>query len=122
MSWFKDQLRAMHTLIDGGAGETITVRRGVESIEITGAVRGRSDFDNSASDGETRVEIKSVDWIIDPHQYIFGGKQVEPINADQIIAADGEKYDTMPGLQGNRWRWSDSRKTRYRIHTLRRSK
>jgi hypothetical protein len=101
------------------AGETITYVRGTNTISVT-AVPGQSTFDEVASDGEVRSQMKTIDWLVVPSVLKIGGMPIEPQRGDQVIRSDGQKFDVLPGAGNTAWQWSDSRMTFYRIHTVRR--
>lgn len=120
MSWLSSQLGAAFGLIDQAAGEPIIYRRGSAEVEIECAVRGESRFEEVVGDGETTTLIKSVDWLVKPEDLVICGDLAEPMKGDQVITADGEVFDLMPGMSESPWRWLNSYKTRYRIHTVKR--
>lgn len=100
-------------------GEPIVYRRGDLNADIQ-AVRGESEFDRLESDGESRTLMKSVDWIMRLSDLDFGSGPVEPERGDTITTADGQVFDLMPGRSENSWRWLNSYRTGYRIHTMQR--
>lgn len=116
---FADALRAHCTALQAVAGESVTYRRGNSHVTIT-AVPGQSVFDESTGATDVVMQTKTVDWLISPDDLKIDGNQSEPQRGDQIIRADGEKLDLLPGSGNKSWAWSDSRKTHYRIHTVRR--
>ncbi|MEM9589493.1 MAG: hypothetical protein AAGA03_19580 [Planctomycetota bacterium] len=118
MSAFNDALSATFDTVMDVAGEAVVYQRGQQTVELV-AVRGETEFEELASDGEAHVQVKSIDWLIRPQDLQLDEVATEPSRGDRIVV-DGEQYDLMPGSSNQHWRWSDSRRTFYRIHTVRR--
>lgn len=96
------------------AGDTVSYVRGSTAYYVT-AVVGQSVFEESASDGENRSLMKTVDFLIHRDDLTS-----DPQRGDQIKKSNGEVYDLLPGNGTASWQWSDGRQTHYRIHTVRR--
>lgn len=121
MSFLNSSL-SWHTVgMKSAAGETVTYSRGNACVELS-AVVGQTVFEDVGAEGETRSQLKSVDFLILPAELLIDGLTSEPQRGDQITRADGDKFDVMSGSSGTVWQWSDGRKTYFRIHTVRRVK
>lgn len=120
MSLISDALSAGFSAIEDMGGERVTYRRGSQEITDVLAVRDHSDFDERASE-ETHVQIKTTDFLIRLKYLVDSNyEEVTPSRGDQIVSGDGETFDLVPGVDNKHWRWSDARKTHYRIFTVRR--
>lgn len=127
MSIFSRALKVHANVLHRTAGEYITYKRGSLSIELR-AVPGESRFENPSSDGEFHVETKTVDFLVQPtalwveHTNDTPGYYLEPSRGDQIVRQDGTVQDVIPGASDSVWEWTDSYKTFFRVHTVKRSK
>lgn len=121
MTIFSDALAAGFAAIETVAAETVSYFRGSNyELSDISAVRGQSEFEEVAID-ESRVLVRTVDFLIRKELLVDGSDNVfEPSRGDYIITADGEEYEVIAGGSNHSWRWSDSRKTHLRIHTVRR--
>lgn len=85
----------------------VTFRRGLISIEISGAVRGSTDWGNEALDGGVNIQDRSVDWLIPADQLVSAGVFWKP-QRDDVIVSDGVEFRVMPfGADDQLWRWHD---------------
>lgn len=99
------------------SGELVTYAIGDESIEDLTMVRGQTRFANSLSDGEAAIELRTIDWLVDPKDLLIDNVQVEPKIGATITDADGEVYELLDLGNGMAWSPADGRKERIRIHT-----
>ncbi|WP_436715817.1 hypothetical protein U8335_26690 [Roseiconus lacunae] len=119
MSLIDDALSLHAATLESAAGEPVTYQFGALTIAIEHAVRGQSQFDAVQSDGESYTEVRTVDWIvrsalmIDPETQ----QKVEPCVGATITDSSGAIYDVVPSLNPTGWRWSNSHRVSYRIHT-----
>lgn len=120
MSYLSDALSWYSPNLEAVGGETVTYYRGERAIEIQ-ATLGSTTFDQIETTGEIRAQMKSVDFLITPADLSFDGLLGEPQKGDQIKRSTGEVYDVMTASGVAPWEWTDSRKTLYRIHTVRRN-
>ncbi|EMI19091.1 hypothetical protein RMSM_03987 [Rhodopirellula maiorica SM1] len=101
------------------AGEFVEYRSGLKRGRVK-AVVAESVFEES--DGEAMIEVKTVDFLIEPSELERIGV-TEPSRGDQITRKSGEVFDTCPGAKDSVWDWSDAaNQTFYQIHTLRRKR
>ena len=114
------------------AGETISYSRDGSFRIFIKAVVGQTVIEDVTSDGETRIETKTVDFLITPAEFkkaIFSpsARDLEPQRGDRIRRQDEaafpyyEEFDVVPGASGKVWEWSDGHRTHYRIHSVRRT-
>jgi len=96
-------------------GETVTYSQGGADYEIT-AVRGGSEFDDVASDMDARITTKTMDWIVYTDDLPSCIQQ--PERGHTITTSTGEVFEAYPGPSGHTWRWLNSHRTGYRIHTV----
>ena len=120
MSFLSDALTWMPTDLGNTAGETVTYYRGERAISIEATI-GQTTFDQIETTGEIRSQMKAVDFMIRPADLSFNGLAAEPQKGDQIKRSTGEVFDVMTASGVAPWEWSDSRKSLYRIHTVRRN-
>lgn len=119
MALLDDALAAHVTTLNVAAGETVTYKRGSDSVSIT-AVVGQSQFDEVSATGEIRPLSKTVDFLVKPSSLKLSGSAVLPQRGDQIEKSEGSIYDVLPGTEGTAWQYSDGRKTFLRIHSVKR--
>lgn len=99
------------------AGETVTYEVGQDQISDFTAVRGQTRFSNSLSDGESAIEARTVDWLVDPADFVIDGNRVEPVIGGVIIDQDEISYEILDLGNGMAWAPADGREERMRIHT-----
>lgn len=121
MGLIDDALRFHADTLESAAGETVTYIRGSQQTTGITAVRGKSQFEEFASEGEMRVQSKMTDWLIRVANLKLDGVAVEPERGDQIKTADGQVFEVFPGPDGEHWRWLEERQYTFRIHSVRRS-
>lgn len=122
MSLFSDALSAGFSGIEDVSGESIVYFDGANEIPVENAVRGESDFEEFPSEGEVRIRTNHVSWLVRPAKLVAAnGEGFEPQRGHRLTAEDGETFEVYPGPDGKHWRWSDSRKTYFRINTVRRN-
>ena len=78
------------------AGETITYRRGTESIKITGAMPSPSTATILGEEG-FEISVVMVDWWIPADQFTLDD---QPRMGDEIESEDGVLYEPMRPGQG----------------------
>ncbi len=120
MSLLSDALEIHFDAMAEAAGEPVTISRGSKSTSVDDAVVGQTRFEEETSDGQIRVLLKSVDWMIRPSDYQFDGVVTEPKRGDTFTRCDGQVFELVPGLDERAWSWADGRQTQYRIHSMRR--
>ncbi len=115
-----DDALAFHVkTLNSAAGETITFKRGDDTVSLT-AVVGQSQFDELSTTGEVHALSKTVDFLVKPASLVLSGSAVLPQRGDLIQRSDGSQYDVLPGVEGTAWQYSDGRKTFLRIHSVKR--
>ncbi|MDM4014970.1 hypothetical protein [Roseiconus lacunae] len=124
MSLFDDVLSIHADVMESAAGEPVVYRFGSISITIKDAVRGESRFDLIRSDGGAYTETRTIDWIVrcDVMAEPNSGELIEPSVGAEFTDASGSVYEVIPGLSPTGWRWSDTRRNAYRIHTMLRNR
>lgn len=121
MSLIDDALNLHADLINEAAGEWVSYIIGDTEIHDLVAVRGRSEFEEFASESDARILSRMVDWIVRADEMVdANGTRVIPERGAQIETGDGQVFEVLPGPDGNHWRWSEARQYQYRIHTVRR--
>ncbi|MEM6468275.1 MAG: hypothetical protein AAF802_01815 [Planctomycetota bacterium] len=99
-------------------GEPITYKFGDLEISVPDARRGRSNFIAESGDG-SETEVRLIDWIISRGKLIDAqGVLQEPSIGATITDWDGCVYVVVPGQDPTGWRWTDSYRTSFRIHTI----
>ena len=127
MSIVSRALKIHAKVVTRTASEWITYKRGSLTLGFK-AVPGESRFENVSSDGDIHAETKTVDFLIQPTDLWVEqtnetqGYYLEPKRGDQIVRQDGTVHDVIPGASDSVRTWSDSYKTFYRVHTVKRSK
>lgn len=103
----------------------IRYSRGEYFVVIADAVKGGSDFETAEAD-ELHVNIRSIDWHIDPAKLVLNGSQTLPKRSDVIEELDdaGNTTDTYavsgePGVP--EYEWDSQYRNMLRVHSTRRS-
>jgi len=78
--------------------QTITYKRGSESVSITSAIGNEVTYEVDGPDG-LMSQIISMDWFIPKDAIVINGEEVEPKMNDQITASDGKRYEPMRPAQ-----------------------
>ena len=95
MTTMLERARASHRRNIPLAGkQTVTLKRGTETVTITDAVGYETEWEVMGSDGFA-TQIASMDWLLPQDQVLIGGEEVEPRVNDQITAANGRVYEPM---------------------------
>ena len=102
--------------LNDAAGSTCTYIQSRYRILNVRCVLGSSDGAEMVNDYDGYTELKVVDFLLNPDDMVLGGEKIIPRRGDQI-EYNGEVFDILPGNNSTMWRWSDSRKTWYRVHT-----
>lgn len=113
-----DALAVHRSRLNTAAGGAAVYVRASFRIRVP-VVLGQTVFSDEQADLDSYADIKSVDFLIAPSDLKLGNDLLEPQRGDRI-EYDGEIFDLMAGTGGSAWSWSDSRKTFYRLHTIRR--
>lgn len=102
------------------AGEWVVYRHGALTARLK-MVRGQSQFTSQTSDGETIIDTRSIDWLIDPERLITdAGSKIDPSAGATITPDKGDGvFELTNENNGRAWSWSDGRGSRIRIHTQR---
>lgn len=117
MSAFSDRIKQGLARIRATAGESVTYRRGEETIALT-AVPGAGTQRGQQQD-VTRIDSQR-DWMIAVEDLDFGSGPVPPERGDQIdFETDVATYtfEALPQDGEHVYRFSDSAMSQYRIHT-----
>lgn len=115
MSRFADLIAKGLERIREVAGETVTYRRGAQSVSVT-AVTGRSEYSTVDETGMP-VANQSRDFLVPTDGFELGGSPVEPKVGDVIEEQDGQTHFVTALGDGQPWQWSDAARTTMRIHT-----
>lgn len=114
MSAFRTAIAAARATVQAVAGVAVTYTRGASVVALT-ATPGRTQFELDNGDGVI-LNIESRDYLIDPADLVIAGTASAPASGDRITEGD-RVYEVMPFGREPAWRWSDTHRTRYRVHT-----
>lgn len=120
MSIFSRSTAAVLQSMALAAGESVTYKRGEESIEITGAIRGSTNQDAESKFPGSRIADRSVDWIIEADQLkTDAGATITPKRGDTVTDSAGYIYRVLPfSPSSDLWAWVDRQgQTRRRVFT-----
>lgn len=106
-----DSLSFYAAALQGNAATAITYRRGGNRIDIA-ATRAATGQQIDTLNGE--LSWSDQDWLIPASVLTLG----EPERGDRIEIGD-EIYKVLPPEGQQHWRWSDSHRKIYRVHTKR---
>lgn len=111
----------LNRALGNAAGQTLTYTRGVTSDTLTGwAGNEQRDQVQQPSTG-TRVNDRERDFLLSYSEMTLAGFD-EPAVGDRItetINGDEVTWEVKPRDTEPAWRWSDTTRTRYRVHTRR---
>lgn len=108
--------RLQHTAQLAIAGEWVTYTDGHTEIRAR-MVRGSSQFENVAGDGDTHTESRIVDFLVSVAKLVTAaGEPITPRAGDRILPDAGGTYELIPGPNGLPYDWGDDHETRYRLH------
>jgi hypothetical protein len=100
------------------AAQSVSYRRGSSSVTLS-ATLGRSLF-QAATDSGMITETQADDFIIEAADLVLDEAAVEPKEGDEITRTSGGKtlvYRVLPFGTEPAWRFTDSYRNAYRIHT-----
>lgn len=119
MSSFQDAIAAAGDTLAITAGVEVTYRRGDACKKLT-AIPGQSTFTVDEGFGAL-VKIRSRDYLIAACELVLSGSQATPQRGDLIEEKVGTKTHVHEVLRPDGadqvWRYSDSGRTRIRVHT-----
>ncbi len=101
--WLQQQ-RAAHM------ASPVTYRRAGQPDKVVVATFGKTDYEVADDYGAT-IQTQVIDFLILASELEF------PPQAGDVIVANNSNYETMSLAGQGCWRWSDSYKITYRIHT-----
>jgi hypothetical protein len=110
-AWLADQLKKH-------ASTRVYYKRAAAAVQLSATI-GRSEFDGTDTDGHL-LRFQSRDYLVDAQDLVIDDVPTEPKPGDQIIEGDldnGFVYEVMPVGEEGCWRWADSFRIKYRIHT-----
>ena len=110
--WLANQLKAH-------ASCTVTYLRGASQVSVSATI-GRTLMKLDDGYGGVRMEWTDRDFLIQPADLVLVGSQVLPERGDTIREAQAGKvyiYEVMAPGNEPHWRWSDTYRTLFRIHT-----
>lgn len=101
------------------AGRLITIRDGDESVELR-ATTGESQFSHESSDALT-TKLRTRDYLFAAADLILAAEVTEPAAGMEIDDTEEDGTATKweiyaPGGSEPAWRYSDSHRTRIRVH------
>lgn len=123
MNLLTSAVRSLNTSLKSLGGESVTYRRGNDSIDII-AVPVRTSHDDYATEDDLSLTARERDWIVLAEELVFDGVMVEPQRGDEIDWIDSlERKHTYQILQraGDRcFRHTDPTLTQLRLYTVER--
>jgi hypothetical protein len=118
MSAFADEFAAAAGMLDERFGETILYHRGLQTLTITGAIKGFPRVEALAYTREpAQAELHLVDWTFELSQ-LDGLLDTDEDQPDWIEDADGDRYTVMPVVGDADWDYASPDKLRVRVHTF----
>lgn len=96
----------------------VTYSRGSASVSVQATI-GRTTFETDRQDG-VHIDEQARDYVVTVDDLVLDGVPVEPRSGDHIVedAAPALTYEVMaPEGVEQAWRYSDSHRLAYRIHT-----
>lgn len=108
-NWLRSALKA-------NASDSVRIVRGPHSTPVVATI-GRTHAERTTEDGivlSTRIRA----YLIAAAEYRFAGQLTEPQRGDLIVEADGATFEVLPPSGEPPFRWSDTGRTTYRIHTV----
>lgn len=113
-------LKVAVRVLKKSAGVTVTIRRGALSGTAT-AIKGQSEHEQVDDTGAIVEQVRLLDWLIAPAEYMLGGEAVEPKAQDLIEEVSGGvtyTYKVLSPIAGQEpWRYTDPHKTLLRVHS-----
>jgi hypothetical protein len=120
MSAFGDAIAQGLASIGDVAGETVTYTRGADTIGGLTAVPGSTKFGTEEVEG-FGIGFVSNDWIFDAAKLLIAGVKITPKRGDLVKWTKGgvqRMYEVLKDAGGGPpYRFSDSARTRIRVHT-----
>jgi hypothetical protein len=109
--------------VAGVAGVYVTYYRG-DDYTVIRATPGQTDFQMDTGDGAV-VEFRSRDFFISVCDLKLNDEAITPKRGDQIVERDGNQNIVFevsdPSGSDQPWRYSDTGRTHFRIHTKQRN-
>lgn len=105
------------------AGITVSIVRGTNTTTDVPAIPGSTEYTvETQRDSGIYETRQSRDFLIDATDYTIAGVQVLPQRSDLIketVSGQMWVYELLPQLNEQGWKFSDTGRTRLRIHTKR---
>lgn len=104
------------------ASETVTYRRGVNSVSVQAMIGSRL-LRTTNNAGQTKTERTDLTLWIKAADLIISSSVVTPLAHDYVDLTIGgviERFEVLPIGSEPAWRYSDPHKTQLEIHTKRR--
>jgi hypothetical protein len=117
MTMFSDALASGFAAVEEIAGQSIQIVRGCLATESWG-VLGESEAASSDGGGGTVIESRSIDWLIAIGKYKNGEASTRPFIGDVIETQTGRRFQVQAPSGMPVWRYSDPRRTHYRVHCI----
>lgn len=98
------------------ASDEVRIVRGPHSTTAPATI-GRTHAERTTADGivlATRIRA----YLIAAVDYRLAGQLTEPQRGDLIVEADGATFEILPPSGEPVYRWTDTGRTTYRIHTV----
>ena len=121
MNLLTSAVRTLNAALKSTGGETITYRRGNDSIDIV-AVPVRVRHDDYAPDEDLSLTARERDWIVWQEDLVIGGERLLPNKDDEIDWLDplGVKhtYQVRPRDGDRCYRHTDQTLQQLRVYTV----
>jgi predicted nuclease of predicted toxin-antitoxin system len=121
MSLLSNSIRILNAALKITGGESITYRRGNDTIDIT-AVPVRTSQTDFSLDAEVALTARERDWIILTEDLAFGGQLALPQPDDAIGWIDSlgnlHTYTVLPRAGERCYRYTDQTLIQLRIFTV----
>lgn len=102
------------------ASRTVTYSRAGITVSVLGT-KGKTEAELS-TENDLLIDASIQDWLIDAEDLVLNGVAVQPADGDTIAETVGTSTVTWevrsPGDPEPTWRWADSFRRTYRIHTV----
>ena len=96
MSAFSDAITVGLSAISQAVGEVVTYAQGAVSVEITGAVQGRSTWDADKPQPGLKIRERSASWLLQLSKLVDGSTQLYPTKGDTLTTSDGRTFRALP--------------------------
>lgn len=99
------------------ASDSVRLVRGPHSTTISATV-GRTLAERTTDTHGIVLTVGIRDYLIAAIDYRINGQRTEPQRGDLIIESDGVAFEVLPPSGEPPYRWTDTGRTTYRIHTV----